>query len=133
MSARGDLRIMLVEDSADDVFLVRQALKRSSRSIELLVAEGVAAALTQLRAEITAPIDLLLVDLNLPGASGFELLRELQAEPGIRPAQVVVFTSSVLGRDQTAAKELGADAFQTKPSRFGALVEVLGSLVRELK
>jgi CheY-like chemotaxis protein len=60
------------------------------------------------------PPDLVFLDLNIPGASGAEVLRELKADPRTSGVRVVIVTASGdEGRDQVLA--LGADEYFTKP------------------
>ena len=132
MSPDGTLQVMLVEDSIDDVFLIEHAFTRASAGVETRVAQTVPDALDLLRGQPSARVDLLLLDLNLPGPSGFELLRALQSEPDLRPAHVAVLTSSSLEMDRVRADELGADGFLTKPTRFDDLVEILEGVLRAL-
>jgi two-component system response regulator len=59
-------------------------------------------------------VDLILLDLNLPDISGFEVLRRLRAEPKTRSVPVVVLTSSQERDDVRRAYECGANSFVTK-------------------
>jgi two-component system response regulator len=71
-------------------------------------ADGVA------RAQRRPPVDLILLDLNLPDMSGFEVLRLLRAEPKTRTVPVVVLSSSQENDDVRRAYECGANSFVSK-------------------
>ena len=132
MSAEPCLRVMLVEDSTDDVYFMQYALNRSQTPVDTAVAQSVREALDLLRDDALGKTDLMLLDLNLPGASGFELLYTFQNEPALRPAHVAVMTSSTLEEDRILASDLGADGFLTKPTRFEELVGMLDKLLTKL-
>ena len=117
--------ILLVEDSPDDALQVRQALKRASLSYPFFVVGSGEEALAYLSAtgkystrdEFPLP-DMILLDLKLPGASGFEVLRAIRSDPVLRSLRVIVLTSSDNFHDINSAYELGANSFVIKPSQF---------------
>jgi CheY-like chemotaxis protein len=133
VTAGRTFRVVLVDDSVDDIYLIRYALERTENTVETEVAESVPDALDLLRSRPPSPIDLMLLDLNLPGASGFELLYAFQNEPTLRPNHVTVMTSSTLEEDRILASDLGADGFLAKPSRFDDLVDMLATLLQKLE
>jgi CheY-like chemotaxis protein len=114
------LRILLVEDDDDHVFLIRRALAD---------VEGVAVAievagdgqqaierLTRSRFEPGGRPQLVLLDLKMPRMDGLEVLRQLRADEAARGLPVVVLTSSERPEDREAAVALGASWFVCKPT-----------------
>ena len=102
-------RIALVEDEA----LLREELARMLQKAgyeisQIVDFEGVAGQLLSL-----SP-DLVVLDLNLPGESGFGICRQLKCKSAI---PVLVLTSRDQMRDELQALELGADEYLTKPCR----------------
>lgn len=73
----------------------------------------------------SAPPDLILLDLNLPGKSGLEILSDLKRSPAFCTIPVVMFTTSATESDRTHALERGAQAYITKPSSFDLLVNAV--------
>lgn len=73
-----------------------------------------AGTLEQARAELEAPTDLLLLDLMLPDGSGFDLIAEVTASVGNRPA-IIVLSSRDAEADRIRALEMGADDYVVKP------------------
>ena len=74
-------------------------------------------------------IDLVLADLYMPVMDGFELLRRMHAEAGLRDTPVVVLTAG--GPDAVAqAHELGAQIVLQKPVRIAAISEAVRRLLR---
>jgi len=127
--------ILLVEDLADDVELVRRAFTKAAVPNPIHIVRSGEEALKYLsgtemyanRAEHPLP-DLILLDLHMPGMDGFEVLAWIRAQPGIRTIPVVVLTSSDLVWDVNRAYELGASSFLVKPIDFQNYTE-LGRLV----
>jgi two-component system, OmpR family, response regulator len=72
--------------------------------------------------------DLLILDVMLPGRSGFDILRELRDDPVLGPTPVLMLTAKGQGRDREQAEQFGVSRFMTKPF---ANAEFLTS-VREL-
>jgi len=75
------------------------------------------------RAEYPLP-ELLLLDLKMPKLDGFEVLRWLRQDPGLKALRVVVLTSSEEISDVNRAYQLGANSFLVKPVNFDHLVEI---------
>ena len=71
---------------------------------------------------------LMLLDLKLPGMSGFEVLLWLRQQPGLKRLPVVVLTSSKENTDINRAYELGANSYLVKPASFDALVNIIERL-----
>ncbi|PYJ08784.1 MAG: two-component system response regulator [Verrucomicrobia bacterium] len=127
--------ILVAEDDADDVFLLRRALQKAGLGHRLLdVADGqrVVEYLDGLppfddRTRYPFP-DLLLLDLKMPRMSGLEVLQWLDARPDLKALPVVVLSSSPLEADCEQATHLGAREFQTKPGQITQLIDLLRSL-----
>jgi DNA-binding NtrC family response regulator len=100
-------RVLVVDDEAG----VRESLRMLlQRECEVATAAGVDEALAALRA---APVDLILLDLVMPGRSGLDLLAELQGRGGGPPVMVVTATHGVA--PAVEAMKLGAADYVTKP------------------
>jgi DNA-binding response OmpR family regulator len=59
--------------------------------------------------------DVLVLDVMLPKRSGFEVLKQIKADPDLRAIPVMILTAKGQERDRRTAGDLGADAFVTKP------------------
>src|SRR5262249_39116010 len=81
------------------------------------------------RAEFPLP-KLILLDLKMPGLDGFEVLKWIRSQPGLKGLIVVVLTSSDHIRDVNEAYSLGANSFMVKPMDFENIVE-LSRLLRD--
>ncbi|MEV6635584.1 response regulator [Actinoplanes sp. NPDC051470] len=122
-------KILLVEDEDLNRTLVKAVLARADiaavRHAEIVDAGSLATAREKLAGE---PVDLVLLDMNLPDGNGLTLARELAGgtvtPAGPRPV-VVAVTASVLPQDRAAAIEAGCDGFLDKPYAAADLVAVV--------
>jgi chemotaxis family two-component system response regulator Rcp1 len=123
------VEILLVEDNPGDVVLVREALLEGRILNRIRVAEDGAKAIAILRGEgehagLPMP-GLILLDLNLPGKGGFEVLAEIKGNERLKRIPVIVLTSSVAERDVVRAYDLQANCFVGKPIDFQQFLDVL--------
>jgi len=102
--------VLLVEDNAGDALLVRQALAECSEPVHLRLARDGPQALQILQEPDFVP-DLVILDLNIPGISGYTVLASHQ----LLKTPVVVFSASQNEADRRRALALGAKDFVHKP------------------
>lgn len=123
-------RILLVEDNRGDVLLARRNLfGDDGLSGELLVARTAREALDTLRAESgEGGVDLILLDISLPGEDGFVFLRHLRAERAWRGIPVVMCTGSGHAQDRHNARDLGVVGYITKPPRLDNLRDIIDTV-----
>ncbi len=120
------LRVYLVEDDPDHVMIISRAIRESGQQAEVDTADDGEAALATLRASESPP-DLILLDINMPGLSGLEVLEQLKGDARLKQIPVVMLTSSELPADVARAYELGASGYISKPSYLHDLRAVLGN------
>ncbi len=113
-------RILVVEDNADNLKLFRAVLALRGHAVTGLPGGDGLLALVR-----TEPPDLILLDVQLPGADGYELLGQLHGGlPEVPP--VVALTAHAMSGDRERALAAGFDGYLTKPidvATFGASVE----------
>jgi CheY-like chemotaxis protein len=103
-------RILVVEDSPESLELMVYLLEVAGHSV--VRAATLARALAELR---HTPLDAVVCDINLSGASGLDLLRSVRSEPGFADMAILAVTAAA-GRDlPQRARALGFDAFFRKP------------------
>ena len=124
-----DLAVLLVEDRADDIELTLRAFKKGNIANPIVVKEDAVSALAYLTdAEKSAPA-IILLDINLPGMSGLELLNRIRQSPKTKRTPVIMMTSSSQDEDVIKAYDDGANSYIRKPintTEFNALVVQLG-------
>jgi two-component system, chemotaxis family, response regulator Rcp1 len=126
---RRPLDVLLVEDDPGDVVIAREALLAGKLESRLTVVTDGVEALHYLRREThyvhAERPDLILLDLNLPGMSGHEVLAELKSDPELRRIPVVVLTTSAAAEDVALSYDLHANVFVTKPVDFDQFTAVV--------
>ena len=130
--ANGKLaNVLLVDDRESDIELTRVLLRdRDKIDFNLSVARGGAEALKRL-AEAHASdeaIDLILLDINMPGMDGFETLSRLRADEVLKGTAVVMCTGSTYDRDMERAETLGAAGYMVKPPSLEQLKPMMPNL-----
>ena len=125
---RGSFDILLVEDNRADIVLFKKAIEQVQSAHRIHVAMDGVEAMAFLRREDTyhdAPHPaLILLDLNLPGKDGREVLAEIKADDGLRRIPVVMLTSSHHPDDILDCYNLHANAYMTKAENFGELLDL---------
>ena len=118
-------RIFVVEDNDADIELLREALADVITEYELETCADGATALAHveaLRAGRVEHPDLVLLDLNLPGASGVDVLSALKQDPELRRLPVVVLTTSHAPADIDRCYDLHANSYVVKATNFADFV-----------
>lgn len=78
-----------------------------------------------------ALLDMVILDLNLPGEDGLSLARRLRA---VHPALgIIMLTARIHGEDRAAGYALGADIYLTKPASLNELEQAIGALSRRVQ
>jgi len=115
--------ILCVEDDEDDAFILERAFVRAGIANPLVVVPGGKEAIEYLsgtgayagRALHPLPA-LVLLDLNMPGVSGLDVLKWIRATPNTATLVVIVLTSSSQDSDVNRAYIIGANGYLVKPT-----------------
>ncbi|MEM5500715.1 PleD family two-component system response regulator [Ahrensia kielensis] len=118
-------RILVVDDLKPNVDLLKTRLEQEY--FEVLTAFDGKTALETLDSE---PVDLVLLDIMMPGIDGFEVCKRMKANPAISHIPVVMVTALDQSQDRVRGLECGADDFLTKPVNELQLMARVKSLVR---
>ncbi len=126
------VEILLVEDNPADAELAKIGLRSGKILNDVHVVEDGEQAMAFLRREGTyedAPKpDLVLLDLNLPGMDGREVLQEIKNDAALRSIPVIVLTTSDAAPDIARAYENYASGYLTKPVDFTSFHELMAGL-----
>lgn len=121
--------ILLVEDNEGDIELTKEAFEEAKFRNNLLIAEDGDAALDILfkrNGHEDAPTpDIVLLDLNLPGTDGREVLEHIKANSSLKKIPVIVLTSSKADKDIIDSYELHANCYIVKPVNANKFMEVV--------
>lgn len=134
-SAESEPAILLVDDNPHDVVLLRLAFRRVGIIDPIKLVKDGREAVRYLRGEgiyadrhaYPAP-RLMLLDLNMPQTSGFEVLKWVRSDSSFSGLRIVVMTGSKDSEDVDRAYQLGADSYLVKPTKFSDLVKITQSL-----
>lgn len=112
--------ILIVEDDDNSRLLLRDALAATGyRTLEATSGED---ALTLAGAHHPA---LIVMDIQLPGINGVQVLHLLRADPALKRVPVIAVTASVMAAQQAQVMEAGFDAFEAKPLSVLAFLDTI--------
>jgi two-component system, chemotaxis family, chemotaxis protein CheY len=120
------MKILVVDDEHDVKTLFEQRFRKEIRDQEMNFAFAFSGeeALVYMRENHQEAV-LILSDINMPGMSGLELLKEIKEKYEVPPPVVMMITAYGDADNYNEAMRLGADDFLTKPVDFNSLKEKL--------
>ncbi len=116
-------RILIVDDDVRNVFALTSALEQ--HGIDVVYAENGEAGLETLRKE--PEIDLVLMDVMMPGMDGYTAMREIRRMPSMRDLPVIALTAKAMPGDRDNSISAGASDYVTKPVDVDQLLSVFRS------
>ncbi len=120
-------RVMLIDDNEADNVYHQIMIERSGVVSDVVVKESGFEALDYLKQEASPDVDLIFLDINMPGMNGFEFLEQYAKLTVRHPAAIVVMlTSSPSSEDHQRAEQYPAiKAYMTKPLSAEATVKLV--------
>lgn len=134
MSAHAASLILYAEDDENDAFLVQHAFTKAGINSQLIVVNSGKAVIEYLSGHAETPDPstplprLILLDLNMPGTSGLEVLKWIRNTPQLSTLVVVMLTSSNQEADIHRAYIQGANGYLVKPSKVDELIVMVKAI-----
>lgn len=121
-------KILLVEDNEDDYEATLRSLEKNHVMNPVHWCKSGQSALDYLFGENAEKPDLVLLDLNMPGVDGREVLEKMKKNKATRSIPVVVLTTSKDPVDVDKCYEIGASTYIQKPVNFEGLTEAIRTM-----
>jgi len=130
--AKKPLRIAMVDDDSDDIFLTKMAFKKHFGTVQFFGLNSSEDLFDYIKYYGIGSLDLLLLDVNMPVSGGHDTLATLKDYPHFDDLCAVMFSTSRLPADKKNALQLGATAYAVKPSTLkesGEFVEMMCAMI----
>ena len=128
------LNIVLADDDDDDREIFKLAISQIDIKTDLTLFRNGLELVEYLRQPDTVLPNILFLDLNMPSMDGFECLKEIKRDPGLKNITVVIYSTSSSEKDIEKTFLEGANIYINKPSDYETLKEVLKKvLVKKVK
>jgi CheY-like chemotaxis protein len=134
MQTKERRRVLVVDDNPDHLLLTRRALSAYTNHVELVIdtVDSGSEALAYLKQEgdygDQPRPHLILLDLKMPGMSGFDVLDAIKSDPTLRKIPIVVLSSSDRPEDIAEAYDLGSNSYITKQVTIAGIREGLNEV-----
>lgn len=126
------IRVLLVEDSIEDQTLIKEVLSDERIALDLDIVNDGDTAIAFLNKqhpyESAGTPDLILLDLNLPGMDGRQVLTEIKNTPSLRSIPVVILTTSEAEEDIVRSYRLQASCYVVKPIDLEKFIKIIKSI-----
>ncbi len=126
MNSTGNAKILVVDDSSVNNFLLENVLEEKGYTLQ--IAYNGKEALQFIENE---PPDLVLLDIMMPGIDGYEILQKMNANSKTRGIPVIMVTSKSEESDRTKALEIGAIDYVMKPIDIEELLEKIEDVINK--
>ena len=127
-AASSPLRVLVADDSFDTIMTLRMLLEDDGHVVRTLTSgAGVVGAVSDFKPNVC------ILDIHMPGASGFQIGKELKTMyGGVRPYMIAISGTSYRASDMLTAMQMGFDHFFEKPADPRQLTRVLSEVRRRL-
>lgn len=127
------MRIIMVDDDQDDLFLTGICFRQASFHVEFIPLTGAAKLFDYIRDNGIGGIDVLLLDLNMPITTGLDALKILSTYPHFHDLNIFMFSTSSSLSDERACLAAGAKGYLRKPSGLGQMKAFVDSISKAIE
>lgn len=123
------VHLYIADDDPDDRLLIQDAFLECNGALDLTFFESGDAIVAGLSKTPDSQLpQLILLDLNMPGKNGRDVIAELKSNPSLRGIPIVVLTTSRDEEDIATCYDLGANSYIVKPVSYDGLLKITRSL-----
>ena len=122
-------RILVIDDEADLLEMMRLVLEQRGGHQTVLSAEGP----DGLAKALADPPDLAIIDVMMPGITGYDICRQLRANPATASVPILILTARAQPMDRDAAMEAGANECLAKPFSPRQILERVGAILHSVE
>jgi two-component system, cell cycle response regulator DivK len=126
VSAPASKRVLVIEDNPENSRLVEKILTKSG--YDCIISPTATDGLARLASE---HVDLVLLDMSLPGMDGWEAAGVIKHDPRTSGVPIIALTAHAMDEHRARALEAGCDAFMAKPFRPAELVALIRKTLNE--
>lgn len=130
MTLTSKYSVFIVDDDEDDRVSIKDAFLENKHNYNYVFMKNGDQLLEYLVTNPPQENTLILLDLNMPGKNGRDILKEIKNTQDLKPIPIIVLTTSSSERDKKASYELGANCFVTKPDSYNDLVDITNSIAK---
>lgn len=125
------LNILLADDDADDRLFFKEAMEEINIDTMVSVVNDGQELFEYLNEPLNHLPDLLFLDINMPGKSGLECLRELRQDSRFNDMLIIMYSTSGADKDVEEAYRYGANIYLKKPGDFAQLKARLANVLMD--
>lgn len=125
----GNLKIVLIEDDADDIELLQEALDGNNVSYSITILKDGSAAVSYFQQAREMP-DIIVMDFNLPRVHGREVIRQIRLNTKFAKTPILILSTSSSREDIGYAYKVGANKYLVKPATLEAIQETVDTIVQ---
>jgi len=129
------LKIFLIDDDMEDVFLIKRAFEKTDHNIIFKhLGDGYKFLNDVINGgyqKVDTNSSVFLLDINMPEVSGFDILRTMHKTSHTKYFKFLMLSTSESEADKSLALKLGAEQFFSKPSRFDDLKILASEIIKQ--
>lgn len=129
LTTPASVRILVVDDHPGTAVTLARAISQMGPQVEVISATSGREALERVSGD---SVDVLITDMMMPGMNGLELIDRMQANPGGRPAHIILITAYDVPGLKETARRLKVDETIIKPVRPERICQIVGNIIRSI-
>ncbi len=119
-------RVLLIEDNPANMKLLRDLLVRQGHKVLTAYEAATGLQLAQQKA-----LDLIVLDIQLPGIDGLQAAKQLRSRPATRTTPILAVTAHAMRGDEARILEAGFDRYLAKPIRYREFLRVVAEMIEQ--